>query len=78
MLYPHGYERNQIYEWQVTKSRNRRIYINLKQIIHSLNLRSPLFRIDWCGNYNPSPRKTFHSIRRSGGIFGTFFLQKKD
>ena len=22
---------------------------NLKQIIHSLNLRSPLFRIDWCG-----------------------------
>jgi hypothetical protein len=22
---------------------------NLKQIIHSLNPRSPLFRIDWCG-----------------------------
>jgi len=31
-------------------------------------------RIDWCGNYSPSPRRTFHSSRRSGGIFGTFFL----
>jgi hypothetical protein len=35
-------------------------------------------RIDWCGNYCPSPRRTFHSSRRSGGIFGTFLLQKKD
>ena len=52
----------------VAKSRHRRIYINLKQIVHSLNLRSPLFRIDWCGNYRPSPRRTFHSSRRSGGI----------
>ena len=25
-------------------------------------------RIDWCGNYRPSPRRTFHSSRRSGGI----------
>jgi hypothetical protein len=35
-------------------------------------------RIDWCGNYRHSPCRTFHSSRRSGGIFGTFFLQKKD
>ncbi len=34
-------------------------------------------RIDWCGNYCPSLRRTFHSSRRSGGIFGTFLLQKK-
>jgi len=63
---------------KLANSRHRIIYINVKQIVHSLNLRSPLFRIDWCGNYSPSPRRTFHSSRRSGGIFGTFFLQKKD
>jgi len=35
-------------------------------------------RLDWCGNYCPSPRRTFHSSRRSGGIFGSFLLQKKN
>ena len=35
-------------------------------------------RIDWCGNYRPSQPTAFHSSRRSGGIFGTFLLQKKD
>ena len=56
------------------KSRHRKIYINLKQIVHSLNLRSPLFRLvpiaigSKCGNYCPSPRRTFHSSRRSGGF----------
>ena len=53
----------------VAKSRQRRIYINVYPIVHSLNLRSPLSRIDWCGNYRPSPRRTFHSSRRSGGIY---------
>ena len=32
----------------------------------------PLFRIGWCGNDNPSLRRTFHSIRRSGGILVLF------
>ena len=35
------------------------------------------FRIDWCGNYLISQPTDIHSSRRSGGIFGTFFLQKK-
>jgi len=41
-------------------------------LAQTLNIRSS--RLDWCGNYSPSPRRTFHSSRRSGGIFGTFFL----
>jgi hypothetical protein len=62
----------------VAKSRQRKIYINVYPIVHSLNLRSPLSRLYWCGNHCPSLRRTFHSSRRSGGIFGTFLLQKKD
>jgi hypothetical protein len=26
-------------------------------------------RLDWCGNYSPIPRRTFHSSRRSGGVY---------
>jgi hypothetical protein len=26
-------------------------------------------RLDWCGNYCPSPRRTFHSSRRSGSVY---------
>jgi hypothetical protein len=29
-------------------------------------------RIDWCGNYCPSPRRTFHSSRRSGSVLVLF------
>ena len=65
------------YEWWTAKSRNRKTHINLKQIVHSLNLRSPLFRIDWCGNYRLSPRRTFHSSRRSGGILVLFCCRKR-
>jgi len=72
-----GRYRQQCYEWKVAKSRHRKIYINLKQIVHSLNLRSPLFRIDWCGNYCLSPRRTFHSSRRSGGILVLFCYRKR-
>ena len=56
----------------VAKSKHRKIYINIKQIVHSLNLRSPLFRLDWCGNYGPSLRRIFHSSRRSGSILVLF------
>ena len=31
-------------------------------------------RLDWCGNYCPSPRRTFHSSRRSGRIIRCFLL----
>ncbi len=72
-----GRYRQQCYEWKVAKSRHRKIYINLKQIVHSLNLRSPLFRLDWCGNYCLSPRRTFHSSRRSGGILVLFCYRKR-
>ncbi len=58
----------------VAKSRHRRIYINLKQIVHSLNLRSPLFRIDWCGNYRSSQLTDFNSSRRSGGVYSLLFI----
>ena len=34
----------------------------------ALNLRSPSFRIGWCGQHRQSPRTNFHSIRRSGGV----------
>jgi hypothetical protein len=64
-------------EWKLANSNYRKTYINLKQIVHSLNLRSPLFRIDWCGNYNPSPRRTFHSSRRSGSVLVLFCYRKR-
>ncbi len=32
-------------------------------------LPQPFFRLGWCGNDKPSPRRTFHSIRRSGGVY---------
>jgi hypothetical protein len=31
-------------------------------------------RLDWCGNYCPIPRRTFHSSRRSGGIYSLLFI----
>ena len=31
-------------------------------------------RLDWCGNYCPSPRRTFHSSRRSGGMYSLLFI----
>jgi hypothetical protein len=65
------------YEWKLANSNYRKTYINLKQIVHSLNLRSPLFRIDWCGNYSLSPRRTFHSSRRSGSILVLFCYRKR-
>ena len=52
------------------------IYFLSATLAQTFNNRSS--RLDWCGNYCPSPRRTFHSSRRSGGIFGTFLLQKKD
>ena len=51
--------REQCYKWQATKSRHRKTYFNLKQIVHSLNLRSPLFRIDWCGTQQLANPLTF-------------------
>ena len=65
------------YKWKLANSNYRKTYINLKQIVHSLNLRSPLFRIDWCGNYCPSPRRTFHSSRRSGSVLVLFCYRKR-
>ncbi len=41
-------------------------------------LPSPFFRLGWRGSDNPSLSRTFHSIRRSGGVLVTFFLKKKD
>jgi hypothetical protein len=38
----------------------------------------PFFRLGWCGNDNPSPRRTFHSIRRSGGFLVTFSSRKSN
>ena len=76
-LSPRGYERKEIIKCLVGNTKHRKIYINLKQIVHSLNLRSPLFRIDWCGNYRPSPRNTFHSSRRSGSILVLFCYRKR-
>jgi hypothetical protein len=35
------------------------------------------FRIDWCGNYCPSPRRTFHSSRRSGSVLVLFATEKE-
>jgi hypothetical protein len=61
----------------VAKSKYWKTYINLKQIVHSLNLRSPLLRLDWCGNYSPSPRRTFHSSRRSGSVLVLFCYRKR-
>jgi hypothetical protein len=31
-------------------------------------------RLDWCGNYRPSPRRTFHSSRSSGSVYSLFFI----
>jgi hypothetical protein len=36
-------------------------------IAQTFNNRSS--RLDWCGNYCPSPRRTFHSSRRSGSVY---------
>jgi hypothetical protein len=33
----------------------------------------PFFLLGWCSNHNPSLRRTFHSIRRSGGIYSIVF-----
>jgi|LakMenE18May11ns_1017448.scaffolds.fasta_scaffold9561786_1 hypothetical protein len=62
---------------ELANSWHRKTYFNLKQIVHSLNLRSPLFRLDWCGNYSPSPRRTFHSSRRSGSVLVLFCYRKR-
>ena len=59
------------------KSRQKKIYIKVYPIVHSLNLRSPLSRLDWCGNYRPSPRRTFHSSRRSGSVLVLFCYRKR-
>ena len=37
----------------------------------------PIFRLGWCGNDKPSPRRNFHSIRRSGGVFVLFSYRKR-
>jgi hypothetical protein len=37
----------------------------------------PFFRIGWCGSDNPGLRRTFHSIRRSGGILVLFCYRKR-
>jgi hypothetical protein len=29
----------------------------------------PIFRLGWCGNDKPSPRRNFQSIRRSGDCY---------
>ena len=42
---------------------------NVLQYLRSNTLSSRFFRLGWCGNDKPSPRRTFHSIRRSGGIY---------
>ena len=65
------------YKRQVAKSKHRKIYINVYPIVHSLNLRSPLFRIDWCGNDNPRPRRNFQSSRRSGSVLVLFCYRKR-
>jgi hypothetical protein len=56
------------------KLQAQEIYINLKQIVHSQNLRSPLFRLDWCGTHLISQPTDFHSSRRSGGIYSLLFI----
>ncbi len=65
------------YEWKLANSNYRKTYINLKQIVHSLNLRSPLFRIDWCGTQSNSQPTDFHSIRRSGSVLVLFCYRKR-
>jgi hypothetical protein len=37
----------------------------------------PFFRLGWCGSDNPSLRRTFHSIRRSGGFLFLFSYRKR-
>jgi hypothetical protein len=53
-------------------------YESKAQFLFSATLAQPFnirsSRIDWCGNYRPSPRRTFHSSRRSGGIYSLLFI----
>ena len=64
-------------EAELKEFQNKEEIQNELQIVHSLNLRLPFFRLGWCGTHSVSHPTDFHSIRRSGGVLVLFCYRKR-